>query len=95
MQDKTTSGLVWEEPPTGGRSRSNWRSVGTELRSRPGAWAVVGTFDLTDRSVASTLASSIKGGRLGGFARGEFDAIARIIDDQVKVYACFVGGDPR
>lgn len=94
MQDKTTSGLVWEEP-TGGRSRSTWRIVGTELRSRPGAWAVVGTFDPTKKSAAYTLASNIKAGKLGGFDRGEFDALARTIDDQVKVYARFVGGDPR
>ncbi|MFF5471067.1 hypothetical protein [Streptomyces achromogenes] len=91
--------LKWEEPPA--RKRHGGRPYGTgkhaeiaaRLKSRPGQWAVVGTYKST--SIAASMARSIRAGvNMSAYTpAGTFEAKARTVVGEHRVYARYVGGE--
>jgi hypothetical protein len=88
--------MKWEEPPAetrdGGRG-SKWRTTLEELRQHPGKWARV-----ADGVSAAATAAAIRGGKLGGAQKGEFETRYQVTDskkDKHKgaVWARYVKGD--
>lgn len=93
--------LIWEEPPpckkpqkakSPGRPASAWQEEAAQLRARSGSWARIGVKPTSHQ--AGNLAADIRSGRLGVFApAGSFEAVARHVDGEYRVYARFVGGE--
>ncbi|MEU3522307.1 hypothetical protein AB0E62_00260 [Streptomyces sp. NPDC038707] len=91
--------LKWEEPPTrrshGGRPYGTGKhaEIAARLRRRPGRWAVVGAFKST--SVSASMARSIRAGvNMSAYTpAGTFEAVARTVDGEHRVYARYVGGE--
>lgn len=94
------SDFKWENPPTDkvgrGQQQVDHYETAAKLRKRPLAWAVIGRYD--DKSVSSSMASMIKGGKYTAYGKG-YEAVARAVDvieggirtRQYRVYARFVG----
>lgn len=83
------SELLFEEPPARA-DRHKHHEAADELRKRPGEWAVVATYHAM--ATAHSVAQAIKKARLGAYApAGAFEAKARTVDGQRRVYARFVG----
>jgi len=83
--------IAWEDPPAG-TARSgvtDWRRVADELRQRPGQWAVVATRPSS--GAAATIAGAIRKGSRAGMPSGAFEARARTVDGECRVYARYVG----
>lgn len=91
MRDEVT----WDDPPEvrdGGqpyRYHSRWRRISDQLRAKPGEWAVVTVADSSAKS--GNTAYQIRTGVCAGMPAGEFDAVARTVDGEHRVYARFVG----
>lgn len=84
--------IVFEEPPSRG-PRGAWAyEVVRQLRANPDAWARVAAFDKAER--ASATAYAIKNGlnRAWG-SKGDFEAAARKVEGEHRVYARYVGED--
>jgi hypothetical protein len=89
--------IVFEPlPPRVSRPKRRTRELATitaALRQTPGAWARIGTYR-TPASAAS-MASMIRHGRRPAFGpEGTFEAAARTVDGQHRVYARYVGDTP-
>ena len=90
--------LVFEEPPPamrGVRHRSAHTGHAAKLREHPGKWARIVTAN--SRAAADSLAYQIKTGRLRAYLpSGHYEAVARTVDSEHRVYARYVGegGDP-
>lgn len=96
------AGVVrWEDPPAAHsaagkpkhpRRTDKWRTVATELRRRPGEWAVL--LEAERFGNGGGIAGQIKAGALIAFRpAGAFDATTRTVDGLYTVYARYVG-DP-
>lgn len=86
--------IVWEEPPeqTVKRDRVDHKARAAALKSRPGAWGIVATYD--SASIAASVAQGIRGGSTNAWKpQGAFEAKARTVEKEHRVYARFVGGD--
>lgn len=84
------SGIVWAEPPLGRHTRAfNYGAVADELRRRPKEWAIVRVMPNSGRS--SVVASEINRGRIAALPAGDFEAMARNVDGEYRVYARYVG----
>jgi len=67
------------------------RQFGDELRENPGKWAEYPGDLFSSRSAYST-AANVKGGKSKAFEpAGSFDAMARTIDGETKVFVSFKG----
>lgn len=86
------SGISWEQPPAGRDkpiTRTAWGPIVAELRTRPGEWAVVAVKPTA--AAAATVAAHMRRGIYTGMSRGEFEAMARTVDGEYRVYARYVG----
>lgn len=82
--------VSWEEPPNQ-RTHTHRRAVklAEQIASRPGEWACIGTYPLTDsgHSAAKSRAYRIKKGHVEAYALvGKFDTTCRRTPDGWKVY---------
>lgn len=79
------SALEWADPPSKGSV--DWTLVASELRARPGEWAIV------DRNATVARGTAIKKGRIEAFQpAGSFEATMRGNGDgRYTVYARYVG----
>ncbi|WP_293783610.1 hypothetical protein [uncultured Aeromicrobium sp.] len=90
-RDVSPAGLVFEEPP----ARTNvgrYAEIAAALRERPGRWAVVKTWPAERKKAAWSFASHVNSGKLADM-RGGFEATARTIDGQTRVYVRYVDTD--
>ncbi|GAU66688.1 hypothetical protein SSP35_03_03360 [Streptomyces sp. NBRC 110611] len=63
-----------------------------QLRERPGEWAVVRRTETSDQAGAA--AQAIRDGRLRAYRpTGAFEATARTVVGEHRVYARYVGGE--
>lgn len=88
MSDATAP-LAWEDPPDI-TALQVARSLADELRARPGEWAVVSTHPTM--GTAQSTSSNIRSGRRAIYRpRFAFDATAREVDGEYRVYARYIG----
>lgn len=88
------STLVWEEPPDKGVSKQVWhKDVARELEANPGRWARVGSYATSNS--ASAVALQIRQGKISAYEPpGAFEAAARTVNSEPRVYARYLG-DPE
>lgn len=93
LRDRTPqpAGLVWEEPPTRTRP-GKYAPIAAALRENPGRWAVLRTYPTTQGKRAWGFATAIRQGKFADLRQG-FEACARTVDDQVRVYIRYTGED--
>lgn len=84
------TGLRFEELPDRTGYASKWRTISGELRARPGEWAVVAVVG--DAGKSGTTAAAVKRGVYAGMPKGEFEATARTVNGEHRVYARYIGG---
>jgi hypothetical protein len=90
---KRTDGVVWEEPPDRGiaKDRVSHYQRASVLRSRPREWGIVSTY--TTSSIAASIAQSIRRGTTAAWRPvGAYEAMARTVKGEHRVYARYVGG---
>ncbi len=81
--------LHFEPLPALRKTKTPWHDVAEQLKERPGEWAVVKVY--TSRSQASTDAKRLRDGAFKPFRpAGTFDAWARVVDGEFRVYARFI-----
>jgi hypothetical protein len=90
------SGVIrWEDPPpprTSERTYAravDWYAIADELRGRPGEWAVAAVR--RGSSSAASLAWQINHANLAAFKGDRFEAVARVVGDEARIYARYVG----
>jgi hypothetical protein len=71
------------------RSAESLTEFTTALRARPGRWALLGQYGTP--GVASTVAYDIRKGLMPAFAGGGFEAEARSMLGEYRVYVRYVG----
>jgi len=84
--------MKWEDPPSLPRvdPPGVHSNIAAELKNRPGNWALVGTYAAA--SVSSSMAYQIRTGRLPTYLpTGSFEAKARTVGREHRVYARYVG----
>ena len=88
----------FEEPtppaPHGAAARQGFAD---QLRTRPGVWALLGTYDnaRTARTSAYHIRAAANPQNQPFAPAGTFEAEARLVCGEARVYVRFVGGDPR
>lgn len=97
--------LRWEEPPDRKRQagRVDWSVVADDLKAHQGQWAAIYEAKESPHSPAPSetelrrargLATSIKAANVICFRpQGSFEAVTRMTDTSVTVYARYIGGD--
>lgn len=88
--------IGWEDPPpvvkdAGGSwvKVHDWESIAADLKSRPGRWAIATVC--RNRGVASQVANAVRTGEYEVLRRqGPFEAVARQVDGEARVYARFL-----
>lgn len=88
--------MIWEDPPyrSGPTSRTNHGVAATRLRRRPGRWGVVATY--VTASSAASAANMVRTGKTASYTpAGAFEATARTVDGEHRVYARYVGADGK
>lgn len=86
----TPAGLVWENPPEK-TPTGQYADIAAALRDHPSRWALIKTFPTAQAKRGWTFSGAIRTGKLVDFRGGGFEAKARSVDGQVRVYARFVG----
>lgn len=89
--------VKWEAPPpaaNGGKSiaasAERHRGLAQQLKDNPGEWAVVGTKETP--ALAGQNAYDIRKANLAAYRpAGSFEAVARTVDGEHRVYARYVG----
>ena len=82
----------WEEPPASQgvfRKEPLFLEEAAELRANPGKWAVLTTRETGAK--ASSLATAIKSNAYVAFKEGKWDAVARTVDGEHRVYVRYAG----
>jgi hypothetical protein len=89
----TSAIIKFEDLPPEGRGRmpsDTSRDIANQLKERPGDWAHIRSSATSRR--AASLAHHIRTGTSHAFRpKGAFDAKARLVDGQFRVYACYIG----
>lgn len=87
----TTEQLVWENPPADNHGHGkNHKVIAAALKANPGVFANIGTY--SSAQAASSMAHYIRRAKGAAYAPpGAFEAVARTVDGQHRVYACYVG----
>jgi hypothetical protein len=82
--------IRFEEPPRPYlKDRANHREAAAKLRERPTEWAIVSVC--ASSGSASSLARAIRIGQSHAWQpRGEFEAVARKVEGEHRVYARYV-----
>ena len=90
--NRSTDPVVWEDPP-GARSRDGMVShhkAAAILRTKPGRWGIVATYD--HATTTASTAGVIRSGRTGAWRpAGHYEAMARTVSGEHRVYARYVG----
>lgn len=84
--------IRWEEPPPRRAAPAyDWPQIAKELQRRPGKWALIAVCPNT--ATAGSTARHIRNGAYEALRSvGIFDAVARTIDGEARVYAQYLGG---
>lgn len=84
--------LVWEDPPPAakrGETRGH-DAIARLLEKRPGEWAIIFLYETA--AGASTMAAYIRSARIVAYEpKGFFEAHARTVEGEHRVYARYVG----
>lgn len=83
--------LTWTDPPplTRGPTSTKYLHIFNTLRENPGQWA---QLVIPDVKSVDSLTHPIKNGKLSGSApAGSFDAVARTVDGEKRLYVRYVG----
>lgn len=85
------SDVRWEDPPAGLRGATyDWAIIGKRLKERPGEWAMVAVCP--NSPTAGNTARYIREGKYRALrALGVYDATARTIQGEARVYARYIG----
>lgn len=85
--------LTFEDPPETTRKagrKGMHKEAAEELRSRPGEWAIVSAY--ATGTSAAAMARHIMSGAVSAYKpAGSFQATARTVGGEARVYARFVG----
>lgn len=82
--------ISWEEPPRRrAEARYDWPDIAADLQSKPGAWAHALTCDT--REIAGVTAKNIRESHYQALHGHRYDAKARTVDGEFRVYACYLG----
>jgi len=85
--DTPDRSLLWEPPPPP-KARTDNNALAVALTRRPGEWAVIRVWPREKLSSATSWARSIRTGAHTAFAAiGSFEAVARVVDGEARVYA--------
>lgn len=88
-----TGVLRWEDPPPrGGSDRYDWSEIADDLVENQGRWALVAIAP--NASTAGQMARRIRDGLYDAMPRG-FEATARTVDGEARVYARCAVGDSK
>lgn len=86
----------WEDPPPAdraralnGRGQTPWRAIVAELAANRGRWALVSVC--RSQSTAGSTALMIRRSMMPSFHGRQFEAVARRVDGEFRVYARYVG----
>lgn len=86
-------GLIFEDPPSPKNRQSSaahHSTVAAQLKERPGEWARAGAYGSYGSS--ASMARHIRQGHLAAYRpQGAFEAVARTVDGEYRVYARYVG----
>lgn len=86
---KQTEGLIWDTPPSRGRG-VDFSAIAAELRTRKGIWAVIATYPKA--ATSGSTAWQVNTGRSTAFTpAGSYEAAARTVDGEHRLYARYVG----
>ena len=85
--------LVWEEPPATHGRPGKYAAIAAALKARPGQWAVLRTYPAHESKRGWGFAGAIRDGKLIDFRDG-FEALARTVDGQVRVYVRYAAQAP-
>lgn len=89
--DEPDATIDFMGPPPQATTGSRHAEIAAALKQRPGEWAVVRRTDTANKSGAA--AQAIRSGRLRAYApTGAYEAVARTVDGEHRVYARYVGG---
>lgn len=77
--------------PGPGRPRSVFVGVADKLRANPQQWAIIKRYPKDKRDLARQHAHYIRAGKRYGFEYGTFEAEVVPKDDEVELYARFIG----
>lgn len=82
--------IRWEMPPPRRSSDVyDWDAIAEALADRPGCWALVAVCP--NSATAASTARHIRNGAYDAMReRGAFDAVARTVDGEARVYARFL-----
>lgn len=84
--------IRWEEPPSRTRvgAPTQHRDVANQLKANPGNWGIVAVYDKA--STAGSIAAQIRAGSVNAYQpAGAFEAHARTVEGERRVYARYVG----
>lgn len=88
--------IRWENPPPAdarrnlnGKNQRPWRAIADELAASPGRWALVAVC--SSQSTAGSNADALRHSRYPAFRGRRFEAVARRVDAEFRVYARYVG----
>lgn len=86
--------VAWESPPGGVAKKSqaqDHRALAQELRGRPGEWGHILTYNTSSSS--ATTANAIRQGSTAAWQpAGHYEAVARTVEGEHRVYARYTGG---
>jgi hypothetical protein len=85
--------IRWEDPPPGKYSPEyDWPAIAKALSSAPGTWALVAVCPNT--GTAGSTARHIRNGAYQALRTvGKFEATARTVRGEARVYARYVGSN--
>lgn len=86
--------IRWEDPPPKSHVPAvrDWSAVIAELRANPGAWALVHVVPKEQDRLIRLLRTQIAEGALLAFRpKGSFEAAGRVVGDETRLYARWVG----
>lgn len=85
------SAIRWEEPPARSHGRAyDWAAIGAALKAKPGQWALAVVCPNT--ATAGSTARYVRAGAYHALRElGRFEATARTVEGEARVYARYVG----
>lgn len=89
LRDDTTpapAGLVWENPPAKRPTAGKYAAIAAALRERAGEWAILRAYPRGQQKRGWGFVGGIRTGKLIDFPAGEFEAQARTVDGECRVY---------
>lgn len=86
--------MVWEEPPRlplEAAPRASHHALARQLRAKPGEWGRIGSYSSAES--ASATAYTVRHAKVTAWVpEGHYEAVARKVEGEYRVYARYVGG---